>query len=67
MGAAAYAAGAGVRRAARLAKGARGLAREAGDRYGVRFALHTHDCPPDQLKTFVRPLRAESARRRGRG
>jgi fructose-bisphosphate aldolase, class II len=30
-------------------------------------ALHTDHCPPDQLDTFVRPLLAESLRRRERG
>ena len=50
--------------------GARALAvfaREVARRYGLLVALHTDHCPPDQLDTFVRPLLAESIRRRGLG
>jgi fructose-bisphosphate aldolase class II len=47
--------------------GARALAafaHEVARRYGVFVALHTDHCPPEQLDTFVRPLLAESLRRR---
>jgi fructose-bisphosphate aldolase class II len=47
--------------------GARALAafaHEVGRKYGVLVALHTDHCPPDQLDAFVRPLLAESLRRR---
>ncbi len=50
-------------------RGARALAafaHEVARRYGVFVALHTDHCPPDQLDTFVRPLLAESQRRRER-
>jgi fructose-bisphosphate aldolase, class II len=49
------------------AAGAAALAaftRELAARYPVHIALHTDHCPPDQVDTFVRPLLAESARRR---
>jgi fructose-bisphosphate aldolase, class II len=65
-GGAAYlsgAAGGGERGARALAA----FAREVAGDYDVLVALHTDHCPPDQVDTFVRPLLAESARRRERG
>jgi fructose-bisphosphate aldolase, class II len=47
--------------------GARALAvfaHEVAREYGVLVALHTDHCPPEQLDSFVRPLLAESLRRR---
>jgi fructose-bisphosphate aldolase class II len=64
-GGASYASGTG-----RAAAGARALAlfaREVARGHEVLIALHTDHCPPDQLDTFVRPLLAESLRRRERG
>jgi fructose-bisphosphate aldolase class II len=50
--------------------GAAALATFAGvlaRRYPVRIALHTDHCPPEQADSFIRPLLAESARRRATG
>jgi fructose-bisphosphate aldolase, class II len=43
------------------------LARELGERYPVLIGLHTDHCPPDHLDRFVRPLLADSRRRREQG
>ena len=37
------------------------------DRYDVYVALHTDHCQPDKVDTFLRPLIAETARRRAAG
>lgn len=53
-----------------MALGARALAEYArvlADRYSVLVALHTDHAPPDKFDAFVRPLIAESRRRRERG
>jgi fructose-bisphosphate aldolase class II len=53
-----------------MALGARALAEYAhvlAARYPVAVALHTDHAPPDKLGAFVRPLIAESRRRRTRG
>jgi fructose-bisphosphate aldolase class II len=42
-------------------------AHRAAERAPVLVALHTDHCPPDRLDAFVRPLLAESARRRAAG
>ena len=42
-------------------------ARRVAGRYPVNVALHTDHCPPDALDSFLRPLLAETAERRGRG
>jgi fructose-bisphosphate aldolase, class II len=50
--------------------GARALAEWAhmvADRHPVLVALHTDHCPPDRVDSFIRPLLAESARRRSEG
>jgi fructose-bisphosphate aldolase class II len=52
------------------ATGAAALADFVGrlaERYPVRIALHTDHCPPEQADSFIRPLLAESARRRAAG
>lgn len=37
------------------------------DKYGVLIALHTDHCPPEKVDGFLRPLIAETARRRAAG
>jgi fructose-bisphosphate aldolase class II len=37
------------------------------DRYDVYVAIHTDHCPPDKVDSFLRPLIAETARRRAAG
>jgi fructose-bisphosphate aldolase, class II len=65
-GGATYVSGAAVGRGERGATALAAFAREVARDYGVLVALHTDHCPPDQLDTFVRPLLAESVRRRER-
>jgi fructose-bisphosphate aldolase, class II len=65
-GGAAYVSGA-VRHAASGARALAAFAHEVGRTHGVLVALHTDHCPPDQLDAFVRPLLAESLRRREHG
>jgi fructose-bisphosphate aldolase, class II len=53
-----------------MALGAKALAEYArvlADRYPVLIVLHTDHCPLDKLDRFLRPLLAESVRRRARG
>jgi fructose-bisphosphate aldolase class II len=66
-GGAAYLSGVAVGRGERGARALADFAREVASGYGVLVALHTDHCPPDQLDAFVRPLLAESVRRRERG
>jgi fructose-bisphosphate aldolase class II len=66
-GGAEYLSGGGVKD---MALGARALAESArilGARYPVLIALHTDHAPPDKFDSFVRPLIAESRRRREHG
>jgi fructose-bisphosphate aldolase class II len=65
-GGAAYVSGAAVGRGESGARALAAFAREVGREYGVLVALHTDHCPPDQLDSFLRPLLAESLRRRER-
>jgi fructose-bisphosphate aldolase class II len=65
-GGAAYVSGAVVGHGELGARALASFAREVGRDYGVLVALHTDHCPPDQLDAFVRPLLAESLRRRVR-
>jgi fructose-bisphosphate aldolase class II len=62
---AAYVSGAGSGEAGARALAA--FAHEVARSYRVLVALHTDHCPPEQLDTFIRPLLAESRRRRDRG
>ena len=41
--------------------------RRVADRHEVTVALHTDHCQPDKVDSFLRPLIAETAQRRGRG
>jgi fructose-bisphosphate aldolase class II len=66
-GGAAYVSGAAVGRGERGARALAAFAREVASDYDVLVALHTDHCPPDQVDAFVRPLLAESLRRRERG
>jgi fructose-bisphosphate aldolase class II len=66
-GGAAYVSGAAVGRGERGARALAAFAREVAGDYDVLVALHTDHCPPDQVDAFVRPLLAESLRRRERG
>jgi fructose-bisphosphate aldolase class II len=66
-GGAAYVSGAFVGHGELGARALASFAREVGRDYGVLVALHTDHCPPDRVDTFVRPLLAESLRRRERG
>ena len=66
-GGAAYVSGAAVGNGERGARALAAFAREVAGDYDVLVALHTDHCPPDQVDTFVRPLLAESLRRRERG
>ena len=53
-----------------MALGARALAEFAhtvADRYPMLVALHTDHCPPDRVDDLIRPLLAETARRRAEG
>jgi fructose-bisphosphate aldolase class II len=63
-GGAAYVSGAAVGHGESGARALAAFAHEVGRRYGVLVALHTDHCPPDQIDAFVRPLLAESVRRR---
>jgi fructose-bisphosphate aldolase class II len=63
-GGAAYTSGSAVGRGEVGARALAAFAHEVARRYGVFVALHTDHCPPEQLDTFVRPLLAESLRRR---
>ena len=63
-GGAAYVSGAAVGHGESGARALAAFAHEVGRKYGVLAALHTDHCPPDQLDGFVRPLLAESLRRR---
>jgi fructose-bisphosphate aldolase, class II len=63
-GGAAYTSGTAVGHGEVGARALAAFAREVARRSGVFVALHTDHCPPDQLDTFVRPLLAESLRRR---
>jgi fructose-bisphosphate aldolase class II len=65
-GGAAYVSGAAVGHGESGARALASFAHEVGREYGVLVALHTDHCPPDQLDTFIRPLLAESLRRRER-
>ena len=42
-------------------------AHRLADRYDVLIALHTDHCQPDKVESFLKPLIAETARRRGAG
>jgi fructose-bisphosphate aldolase class II len=66
-GGAAYVSGATVRRGEPGARALASFAHEVAREYGVLVALHTDHCPPNQVDTFIRPLLAESSRRRERG
>jgi fructose-bisphosphate aldolase class II len=66
-GGAAYVSGAAVGRGEAGARALASFAHEVGQEYGVLVALHTDHCPPGQVDAFVRPLIAESLRRRRRG
>lgn len=53
-----------------MALGAQALAEFAhavADRYPMLIALHTDHCPPDRVDQLIRPLLAQSARRRALG
>lgn len=53
-----------------MALGAQALAEYAhmvADRYPMFIALHTDHCQPDRVDGFIRPLLAETSRRRARG
>ena len=65
-GGAAYLSGAAAGDAEKGARALAAFAHEVARSYGVLVALHTDHCPPDQLDAFVRPLLAESLRRRER-
>jgi fructose-bisphosphate aldolase, class II len=65
-GGAAYVSGAAVGHGELRARALAAFAHEVGRESGVLVALHTDHCPPDQLDAFVRPLLAESLRRRER-
>jgi fructose-bisphosphate aldolase class II len=65
-GAAAYLGGASDR-ALSGARGLAAMAHELADRVPVLVALHTDHAPPDAVDTFLRPLLADSARRRRNG
>jgi fructose-bisphosphate aldolase, class II len=65
-GGAAYVSGAAVGHGESGARALAAFAHEVGRDYAVLVALHTDHCPPDQLDAFVRPLLAESLRRRER-
>jgi fructose-bisphosphate aldolase class II len=41
--------------------------RRVADRYNVYVALHTDHCPPEKVDKFLKPLIAETARRRKAG
>ncbi len=66
-GGAAYFSGGGVNDMAVGARALAELARVLADRYPVLIALHTDHAPPDAFDAFVRPLIAESRRRRRDG
>jgi fructose-bisphosphate aldolase, class II len=66
-GGAAYTSGAAVGHGEIGARALAAFAHEVARESGVFVALHTDHCPPDQLDTFVRPLLAESLRRREGG
>lgn len=65
-GGAAYTSGTAVGHGEIGARALAGFAHEVARKSGVFVALHTDHCPPDQLDTFLRPLLAESLRRRER-
>jgi fructose-bisphosphate aldolase, class II len=65
-GGAAYVSGGAVGHGERGARALAAFAHEVGSEYRVLVALHTDHCPPDQLNEFLRPLLAESVRRRQR-
>ena len=65
-GGAAYTSGTAVGHGELGARALAAFAHEVARGCGVFVALHTDHCPPDQLDTFVRPLLAESLRRRER-
>ena len=62
-----FASGAAVKDMALGAAALADWARRVAGRYPVNVALHTDHCPPDALDSFLRPLLAETAERRGRG
>jgi fructose-bisphosphate aldolase class II len=66
-GGAAYTSGTAVGRGEIGARALAAFAHEVARGYGIFVALHTDHCPPEQLDSFVRPLVAESLRRRERG
>lgn len=43
------------------------FAHVVADRYPVNFALHTDHCQPEKVDTYIRPLLAESRRRKAEG
>lgn len=65
-GGAAYLSGAAVGHKEIGARALAAVAREVSRESPVLVALHTDHCPPDQLDSFLRPLLAESLRRRER-
>ncbi len=65
-GGAAYTSGTAVARGEVGARALASFAHEVARESGVFVALHTDHCPPDQLDAFIRPLLAESLRRRER-
>ncbi|MGC1801028.1 MAG: class II fructose-bisphosphate aldolase, partial [Solirubrobacterales bacterium] len=65
-GGAAYLSGAAVGHKEIGARALAAVAREISRESPVLVALHTDHCPPDQLDSFLRPLLAESLRRRER-
>jgi fructose-bisphosphate aldolase, class II len=66
-GGATYTSGSAVGHSEVGARALTAFAHEVARRYDVFVALHTDHCPPGQLDTFVRPLLAESLRRREHG
>jgi len=42
-------------------------ARRLADRYDINIAIHTDHCPTEKVDTFLKPLIAETARRRAAG
>jgi fructose-bisphosphate aldolase class II len=62
VGGATYLSGGGD--AAAGAQGLAAFAREVADQHPVSIGLHTDHCPPEHVDDFLRPLLAESARRR---
>jgi fructose-bisphosphate aldolase class II len=67
IGGAKHASGQGVGKTAVGAVALANYVHYVADHYGVYVALHTDHCPQDKLGEYVRPLIAETARRRAAG